>query len=138
MDEDAKRTINEIKFSKFSLGIFKENAGDYLHGVGPKAMATCESIPDVPAPVGHIPNYVKTACFRLSTGEPKQREYWNLFQSFALSCSKFCIPSHKHYTISYYTLDGIFQNRYSGLKETLNGYAYSKAIYYNLKNHNNW
>ena len=44
----------------------------------------------------------------------------------------------KHYSISYYTLDGIFQNRYSGLKETLNGYAYSKAIYYNLKNHDEW
>ena len=50
MTEDEKRTLNEIKFSKFSLGITKENAKDYLtskYGVAPKQMAKCAAIPVV-------------------------------------------------------------------------------------------
>ena len=48
MTEDEKRTLNEIKYSKFSLGIAKENAKDYLtskYGVAPKQLAKCAAIP---------------------------------------------------------------------------------------------
>ena len=80
MTEDEKRTLNEIKFSKFSLGITKENTNDYLtnkFGVTPKQLATCEAtIPDILGPVGcAMPNPVKTACYAKAVVELKIQYY---------------------------------------------------------------
>ena len=67
MTEDEKRTLNEIKYSKFSLGITKENAKDrmtYQFGVAPGQMTKCEAIPDLPGPVGCVlPNPIKVTCY---------------------------------------------------------------------------
>ena len=39
---------------------------------------------------------------------------------------------------SYHTVDRIFTERTIGPGAELNGYEYSKAIYTNLENHNDW
>jgi len=121
MTDDEYRTLREIKYSKFSLGIAKENAKELMSIRNAQASATCEMFPEnLPGPIV-APNPERTLCYAKVKAEQKVLEslYWIA-------------------KIPYYTLDGIYQNRYSGVKETLSGYAYSKAIYYNLKNHNDW
>lgn len=121
MTEDEKRTLNEIKYSKFSLGVFKEMSNDFRNYRYSSGSATCEAIPEnVPGPVV-APNPARGICF-------------------AKVKLEYVLESIPYWTarISYDTLEGIYMNRYSGVKETLNGYAYSKAIYYNLKGHNDW
>ena len=72
MTEDEYRTYQEIDYSKFSLGIVKDNAKDLMNARYAQASATCELIPDVPGPLGcSLPNLAKSGCYAKAKVEQK-------------------------------------------------------------------
>ena len=60
LDTDAGVALQDLMWSRFGLGVFKEESNDFLGKIRDTISDQCKVIPDM---IGPIPNPLKLACW---------------------------------------------------------------------------
>jgi len=64
LDTDAGNALSGIMWTRFNLGVIREESNDILGKIRDIASDLCEAIPaNLPTPVGTVPNPVQIACW---------------------------------------------------------------------------